>query len=107
MSAPVQLVGGPLDGHTVAPPPGKFMWVAGARVTWRERFGLALMALSSMRGGGATSEPKTGRALYEVSGCGVAIYAGHRTLLCSGCGSYHGKVEGGSERRPCPLGSDS
>jgi hypothetical protein len=60
-----------------------------------------------MRGGGATSDPKDGRALYEVSCRGYAIYAGHRTNLCAGCGGYHGTVEGGSERRPCPLGGDS
>lgn len=105
---PLELVGGPLDGHTIKPPSGRFAWVAGTRGAWRERFGLALTRFTVNTGGSATAAPTTGRALYDLStaGSGVAFYAGHRSNICPGCGAYHGKVEGGSERPACPLGGD-
>lgn len=102
----VQLVGGPLDGHEINAPSGRFAWVKGTRGGWRERMGMALLRFSQWDGGAASSDPKDGRALYDLAtaSTGVALYAGHKTNLCPGCGAFHGTVEGGSERRRCPLG---
>jgi hypothetical protein len=53
-------------------------------------------------GGSVAGAPRNGCALYELTQDGL-VYAGHRVYLCS-CGSYHGKAEGGREKRPCALG---
>lgn len=99
--------GGPLDGHIVTPAPGKYSWVTGQLEAW----GADLGPLPGQRprysnGGAARSKPRDGAALYEFTSEGL-VYAGHRAYLCDGCGCYHGKCEGGREKRPCALGGDS
>lgn len=96
--------GGPLDGHVVTPASGTYTWVAGQLTSNAG----ALRPLPGQRpaflvGGAPRSEPRDGAALYELTTDGL-VYAGHRRYLCCGCGCYHRKVEGGSERRPCALG---
>jgi hypothetical protein len=100
----VQLVGGPLDGHEIAPRPGKYAWVAG-KLHIGNLVGLRPLpgkAAHFLRGGSASSRPRDRSALYEDAGGGVLLYAGHRRYLCD-CGAYHGKAEGGREKRPCAL----
>jgi hypothetical protein len=57
-------------------------------------------------GGGGSSKPRNNCALYERRGREL-VYAGHRVYLCGSCGCYHGKCEGGREKRPCALGGDA
>lgn len=112
----VELVGGPLDGHEIAKRSGRYAWVRGTsfpglphnvklqRATPLLRL-LPGAAASFFVGGSATSEPRNGAALYELVD-GVAIYAGHRKTWCNACCCYHGRAEGGREKRPCALGGD-
>lgn len=101
--------GGPLDGHMVTPAPGRYTWV-GRKLTTHA--GDTLRPLLGQRpvftiGAGVASAPRSGFALYELTSDGL-VYAGHRVYICPGCGCYHHKCEGGSERPPCALGgSDS
>lgn len=116
MSDRMQLVGGPLDGHEVGPPPGKYVWVRGklTRTLYNQlahAAGKPLLKLlpgaraTFVRGGAATCKPLDGAALYQRDG-DVLVYAGHRVTLCNACGCYHGKAEGGREKRRCALGGD-
>jgi len=113
----VQLVGGPLDGHEVARRSGKYAWVRGTSFPGlphnvkldRDAPLLRLRPGAFARfylGGAASPEPLDGAALYEDRGDGVLLYAGHRRSYCNACGCYHGKAEGGREKRPCALGGD-
>jgi len=100
---PLTCDGGPLDGFAVTPTAGKYTWVSRKLTTDAG----VLRPLLGQRpvfsvGGTTASEPRSGCALYEHTG-GRLVYAGHRVYLCS-CGAYHGKAEGGREKRPCALG---
>lgn len=100
-----QLIGGPLDGHTITKPAGKFAWV---RRTITTHPGADLRLLPGKRamfatGAGATSQPRKAAALYEDTGSAM-LYAGHRVFLCGACGAFHPRCEGGSEKRQCALG---
>jgi hypothetical protein len=104
---PLPCFGGPLDGHTVTPAPGKYTWVVGRRLAgdWQGLHPLPGQHPTYLGGGTGRSEPRDGCALYER--CGDELnYAGHRVYLCD-CGCYHGRCEGGREKRPCALGGDS
>jgi hypothetical protein len=108
---PLPCVGGPLDGHALVPAPGKYTWVSGRRLAgdWLELRPLPGQRPTYLAGGTGRSEPRNGCALYErdrdpIADRDVLIYAGHRVYLCGRCGTYHGKCEGGNERRPCALG---
>lgn len=104
MSDRLELVGGPLDGHSIAPRPGRYAWVAG-KLHVGALEGLRTLPGQSarfLRGGSASSRPRDRAALYEDGDDGVLLYAGHRRYLCE-CGAYHHKCEGGSEKRPCAL----
>jgi hypothetical protein len=104
MADRLQVVGGPLDGHEIPKQAGRHAWIGARRaIVSRERFGVALVQVAANMGGSATTTPTDGRALYELLG-GVYVYAGHRTTYCNECGCYHGRAEGGAERRPCALG---
>lgn len=113
MAKALECVGGPLDGHRIVKAPGTYSWIRGAVSTVASLRVLGrLRALPGARplflhGGAASSRPRDGAALYEHdAGAGVLLYAGHRVTLCNACGSYHGKCEGGSEKRRCALGGD-
>lgn len=107
--AQVQLVGGPLDGHTIAPRPGKYAWVRGRVAPLSSRPLSSELRLQPgarggvLHGGSASGSPKDGAALYEREAPDRLVYAGHRVYFCNGCGTYHRKCEGGSERRACAL----
>lgn len=80
------LAGGPLDGMDVRRVSGDWAWID--------------------RRGRVSPKPVDLRALYRLERRGdghVYAYAGHRWSYCNGCGSYHGKAEGGREKAPCPL----
>ena len=99
-----ELVGGPLDGHNVTRKPGKYAWVKGRRTA--ALLSDTLRALPGARplfmiGGARVEIPCKDAALYGTDG-DVLLYAGHRTYLCR-CGAYHGKAEGGREKRACSL----
>lgn len=104
----VQLVGGPLDGHTITPRPGKYAWVRGRSAALIARPADSELRLlpgargAVLHGGTAAGSPTDGAALYEREAPDRLVYAGHRVYLCA-CGSYHRKCEGGSERRACAL----
>lgn len=109
MADRLQLVGGPLDGHTIPRQSGAYAWVRGKRVAQRERVGGLLVKVVALEGGGAVPHPTDGLALYELlerRRGAVYVYAGHRLTYCNGCGCYHGRAEGGREKRPCALGGD-
>jgi len=108
----LQLVGGPLDGHEITKPAGKYAWVRGtvsALPSLRVHDSYSRLRLLPgakarfLRGAAASSRPRDGAALYEDVG-GVLLYAGHRVTLCRDCGAYHGKCEGGREKRRCAFG---
>lgn len=109
--APLPCRGGPLDGHTAVPAPGRYSWISGRLVAdFGELRPLPGQRPVALAGGTGSSKPRDRCALYErdrdPAGDGDAlIYAGHRKYLCA-CGSYHGKCEGGSERRRCALEED-
>jgi hypothetical protein len=95
--------GGPLDGHVVTPAAGKYTWISGRLLAgWGELRPLPGQRPGYLGGGTGSSKPRDRCALYELTDAGL-VYAGHRVYLCS-CGAYHGKCEGGTERRPCALG---
>lgn len=103
--------GGPLDGYIVTPAAGKYSWITAkrARLTGLRHGDILRRVLPGKRprfyeGGTARSEPRDGAALYEFTREGL-VYAGYRRYLCPGCGAYHQKCEGGSERRSCAYES--
>lgn len=111
MPSRLQVVGGPLCGHEIPKQPGGFAWVVGKvrtlKVLADHNGGRFLLGVVEARvGGGASPRPANGRALYELRD-GVYLYAGHRTTFCNACGCYHGRCEGGRERRPCALGGEA
>jgi hypothetical protein len=116
MADRVHLVGGPLDGHEVGRRPGKYAWVCGKLTStlWTRESRIGEVGLKLLpgaralfiRGGAAACQPRNGAALYEDVGDGVLLYAGHRTVFCNACKTYHPRCEGGSERRPCALGGE-
>jgi hypothetical protein len=104
---PLPCVGGPLDGHVVTPAAGKYTWVTGRPlVDWGELRPLPGQRPVVRGGGGGSSHPRNNCALYERCRDEL-VYAGHRVYLCDFCGCYHGRCEGGREKRPCALGGDS
>lgn len=103
----IPLVGGPLDGHSIPKQRSRIVWVSGrlvrSRLTGAE--GFCAPTVLAFDGGGASPKPTTGRALYaREDGC--FLYAGHRMTYCNACGCYHGRAEGGREKRPCALGGE-
>jgi hypothetical protein len=86
MSLPkAELVGGPLDGATVAPQTGGFVW-----------------AQAGGKGVRCFQARAAGRLLYRRAGDGKWLYAGYTHAVCSGCEGFNEVGEG--ERDPkCEL----
>lgn len=104
---PLPCDGGPLDGHAVLPTSGKYTWISRKLTTHAGD----LRPLPGQRpvfsvGGAPAGAPRDGCALYRRDGDRL-VYAGHSAYLCADCGCYHGRAEGGREKRPCALSDDA